>query len=112
MVICDPNNYKQKGYITNLNNGNVENDLNTAIVYTKMGNDQIYNKCIYSNVNNIKQNISLKLLSAITNVKTSSKPKLDMLILIIAYYSSSQILLLNDWNNLTYFLAAFLAFFY
>lgn len=39
MVIYDLDNYKQKDYIADVNNDNLENDLDIIIVVTKLEND-------------------------------------------------------------------------
>lgn len=96
MVICNFDNHEQKSYVANLNNSNLKNNLYVAIVDTKVKNDQIYNICIYSNDINTRYNLLLKLLFAITNVKTSIELNSDIPIPIITYYNSGQLLLLNN----------------
>lgn len=51
-----------------LYNNIFENDFNAIIADTKIEADQIYG-CIYSDIDNERQNLMLKLLFAINNIK-------------------------------------------
>lgn len=59
MVYYNPNNYKRVGYAVNLCDGNYENDFDVAIVDTGIERNNINSGCIYNNINNIQQNLTL-----------------------------------------------------
>ena len=51
-----------------------ENNLNTIIANTKIEWGQLYSSCVYNNIDNRRQNLILKLLSAINNIKLKTMP--------------------------------------
>lgn len=55
----DPDSQEQKSYIASLYDNNFKNNLNTTIADIKIEVDQLYNKCMYSNINNGKQDPTL-----------------------------------------------------
>lgn len=79
-----------------LHNNNFETNHDTIIINTKIEADQLYHKYIYSNINNKKQNLILKLLSAINNIKSMIMAINDIIVLIIIYYTKSYLIYLND----------------
>lgn len=56
MIYCNPDYYGCMGYAIDLYDSNYENDLNAAIINTGIERDNINNGCIYSNIDNIRQN--------------------------------------------------------
>lgn len=90
-----------------LHNNNFENDFNITITNTKIETDQLYNRYIYSDIDNGRQNPTLKLLSAIDNIKLVTTAASDIVVLIITYHSKGYFILLNDQKNSSYFLAIF-----
>ncbi len=48
---CNADLYEREGYATNLNDGNFENDLDTAIAGTDIEGDHINSGCVYSDIN-------------------------------------------------------------
>ena len=59
IVHCNTNQHKCKGYATDFNNGNFENDLDIAIVGTNIEGDHINLGCIYSYNDDQRQNLTL-----------------------------------------------------
>lgn len=72
ILLCNSNNHEKKNYTRNLNNDNLKNDLDIVIVITKVENNYIYSRYVYSNVGKVRQNLSLKLLSTIANIKVTN----------------------------------------
>ena len=68
-VHCNANLYKFEGYATNLNDGNLENDLNATIASIGIEGEYINTGCIYRNIDNQHQNSTLRLLFIIVNIK-------------------------------------------
>ena len=92
----DSNWQKHESYVTDLKDGNFENNLNTTIATTSIEGDHINNSCIYSDINDRRQNFGLRLLSTSANI-ISIVTNSDLLTLIvISYYSKSQLVLLNN----------------
>ncbi len=60
--------HKRKGYATDLNDSNFENDLDAAIVGTGIEGDHINSGCVYSDIDDQWQNPTLRLLSAVANI--------------------------------------------
>ena len=52
IVHFNANQHKRKGYTTDFNDDNFENNLNTAIVGTFIKGNQINTGCVYNNINN------------------------------------------------------------
>ena len=106
-MLCNFNSRKQEDYVALLYNNNFKNDFDTAIANTKIQADQLYSRCIYSNINNRKQNLILKLLSAIDNIKLAIIIISRTIFSIITYYSKGCLIFLNDYKNSSYFPIAF-----
>ncbi len=68
IVHCNADQHKREGYATDLNDGNFESDLDAAIVGTGIEGDHINNGCVYSDIDNQRQNRTLQLLSAVANI--------------------------------------------
>lgn len=58
---------------------------------------------MYSDINNRRQNLTLKLLSTINNIKSATTAISDTIVPIITYYSTSHLIPLNDWEDPFYF---------
>lgn len=56
----------------------------------------LYSGYIYNDIDNRKQNLILKLLSAIDNIKLATMAASDIAIPIITYYSKDFFISLND----------------
>lgn len=107
IVDCNSDQHKQEGYAIDFCNGNFENNLDTAISYVGIEGDHINFGCVYSNIDNRKPNLSFQLLSAIGNIKaqalTLDLPKSD----IVTFCIRDQLIPLNNWKDLHYFIFAF-----
>lgn len=57
-------------YAVNFCDGNYTNDLNIAIVDKSITKNNIHGSYVYSNIDNTLQNLTLRLLFAIKNIKT------------------------------------------
>ena len=101
----------EKGYIALLHDDNFENNLDAAIADTKIEADQLHCRYMYSDINNRKQNLILKFLSAIDNIKSKLTVASDTAFPTIIYPSKSRLIFLNDWEDSFYFSAAFLMLF-
>lgn len=100
----DPNSQKREGYATLLCDNNFKNNL---IANTKIEKDQLHSGCMYSDINNRKQDLTLKLLFAINNIKSKTMVVSDITVPIIIYHSKGRLIPLNDWENFFYFLTVF-----
>ncbi len=93
--------------MTDLNDGNFENDLDAAIAGTGIEGDHINSGCIYSDINDQRQNPTLRLLSAVANIQATVSTRDQPTSTTISYRSSGQLVPLNDWEDLHYFTSAF-----
>lgn len=59
IVYCDSDQHKRKNYATDLNDDNFGNDFNTAIASTSIKRNYINSGCVYSNIDNKRQNSTL-----------------------------------------------------
>lgn len=59
LVHCNSNDYEQEGYTSDLCDGNYENNFDATILSLSIERDQINSSCIYSNIDNIWQNLNL-----------------------------------------------------
>ena len=107
IVHCNSNQHECKGYLTDLCDGNSENNLDAAIASTGIERDHINSGCVYSNINDKRQNPILRHLSAVGNIKaiafTSDPPTST----IVFYYNRSPLVPLNDWEDPHFFTASF-----
>ena len=111
IVHYNVNQRKCESYVTNLNDSNFENDLNTTIASTSIERDYINTGCVYNDIDNQRQNLILQLLFAVVNIKltifTTNQPTST----IISYCSSGQLVLLNNWEDPHYLTSAFFCLF-
>ncbi len=68
IIHCNANQHEREGYATDLNDGNFENDLDAAIAGNGIEGDHINSGCIYSDIDDQRQNPTLRLLSAVANI--------------------------------------------
>ena len=54
LVLCDPGSQEQEGYSALLHNNSFENDLDAAIADTDIKANQLYSRCVYSDIDNRK----------------------------------------------------------
>ncbi len=107
IVYYNAHQHKRKGYATNLNDGNFENDLDATIVGIGIKEDHINSGCVYSNINNQQQNPILQLLSAVANIKPTVSIIDQLTSTTISYCSSGQLVPLNNWEDPNYFISLF-----
>ncbi len=111
IVYCNGNKHKRKGYATDLNDGNFKNDLDTAIASTDIEGDYINSGCVYSDIDDQRQNPTLRLLFAVANIQATVSTTNQLTSSTISYRSSGQLVPLNDWEDPHYFISAFPCFF-
>ena len=107
IVQCNANQHKREGYATDLNDGNFENDLHTAIAGISIKEDHINIGYVYSDIDNQRQNPTLQLLSAVVNIKPTVSITNQPISTTISYCSIGQLIPLNNWENPHYFTSAF-----
>lgn len=101
IVIMENDSSKHKGYRADLVENKDENNLFSAIGAADINKLGILSSCIYTNVNESRQNLYLKLISAIHNLSDdnavddhNNNPKP-----VISYNLYSDRKPLNDWDN-------------
>lgn len=107
MVQCDPDHYKRVSYAIDLCDGNYENDLDAAIADTGIKGDHIHSGCVYSDIDDGRQNPTLRLLSAIGNIKATTLALDTSTTKIVTYRNKGRLIPLNDWEDPHYFTDAF-----
>ena len=58
MLYCNPDHYKCMGYTVDLCDSNYENNFDIAIADISIERDNINSGCVYSDINNIQQNLT------------------------------------------------------
>lgn len=111
-MLCDSDNQEQENYPALLRDDNFENNFDTAIVDTKIETDQLHRWYRYSDIDNGKQNLTLKLLSIIDNIKSKTTVVSNTTFPTIIYHSKSYLIFLNDGKDFFYFFAAFFTSFF
>lgn len=96
IVNCNFNYCKCLSYTANICKNNYENNFYTIIADIRIEKDYIYNNCVYSDINNKKQNPTLQLLLAICNIKATDLFSDSISLFVIFYYGKSWFILLND----------------
>lgn len=96
VVNCNLKHYKRLGYIIDLCKGNYENDFYAAITNTEIKKDHIYSSCIYNDIDNRRQNLILRFLSTISNIKIIDLTSDMTSPSIIFYCNKGQLFLLNN----------------
>ncbi len=107
IVHCNADQHEREGYATDLNNGNSKNDLDVAIAGTGIEGDHINSGCVYSDIDDQRQNPTLRLLSAVANIQATVSTTDQPTSTTISYRSSGQLVPLNDWEDPHYFTSAF-----
>lgn len=70
VVLINQDFEQYKEYVANLNTSNNENDLYYALRTAGIKKASLSCDCIYTNVNEVRQNLYLKLISIINNLQT------------------------------------------
>ncbi|MCJ1349551.1 hypothetical protein MMC31_007792 [Peltigera leucophlebia] len=105
IVVIENDSSERKGYGADLVENNDENDLHHAIEAAGINESGILSACIYTDVNESRQNPYLKLISAIHNLfddndaehhNDDSRP-------VISYNFHGDGKPLNDWDNPDFF---------
>lgn len=111
VVVLKKNSSERKGYGMYLMENNNENNLHHAIEVASINKLGILSEYIYTNVNNSRQNLYLKLISAMHNLfdNNATEDYNDNPRPVIKYNLYGDGKLLNDWNNPDFFPIAFLA---
>ncbi len=111
IVHCNTDQHEREGYVTDLKDSNFENDCDAIIAGTSIEGDHINSGCVYSDIDNQRQNLTLRLLSAVANIQATVFTTDQLTSTTILYRSSGQLILLNDWEDPYYFTSVFLYLF-
>ncbi len=101
------NQHECEGYATDLNDGNCENDFDAAIAGTGIEEDRINSGCVYSDIDDQRQNFTLWLLPTVANIQATISTIDQPTTTIISYCSNGQLIPLNNWEDPYYFTSAF-----
>ncbi len=114
VIVMENDSSERKGYGANFAENNEKNDLYHTIGSAGINESEILSGCIYTNVNKSRQNLYLKLISAIHNLSNDNgaKDHNDEMRSVISYNLYSNGELLNDWDNPDFFPIAFPALFF
>ena len=98
VVIIENHISEQEEYDANLAGNNDENNLHHIIDFMRNNDSGILSSCIYTDVNESKQNLYLKLISTIHNFsnKHGHKDEEEETLLIIIYDDHGYSTFLND----------------
>ncbi len=113
VVVMEDNSSERKDYKANLVENNEENDLHHAIRSADINGSGILSGCIYTDVNESRQNPYLKLISVIHNLSNdnAAKDHNDEPRPVISYNLHDDGKPLNNWDNSDFFPIAFPALF-
>ena len=96
LVLYNPDNQKQEGYLASLHNNNFENNYNTIIADIKIKANQLHSRYMYSDIDNKRQDLILKLFFAINNKKSKTIVTSDITFSTLIYNSKNRLIFLND----------------
>lgn len=82
--------------MTVFNDGNFENNLDVTIAGTGIEGDHSNSGCVYSDIDDQRQNATLRVLSAIANIKPTISTTDPATSTAISYHSISQLVPLNN----------------
>lgn len=68
VVLMNQDSKKRKRFVTDLNTRNDKNDLYYVFKTAEIENIDLSSSCIYTDINETRQNLSLKLIFAINNL--------------------------------------------
>lgn len=89
IVYYNSDQQKREDYITDYNDYNYENNLDAIIMGTSIEWDYFNSGYIYSHIDNGQQNPTLRLLSAIINIKPTVSTLDQLISTIISYCNRS-----------------------
>lgn len=69
VIIINQDSRKRESYRANLDNNNNEKNLQYLLKIVKIENISLLSDYIYTNVNKVKQNLYMKLISTINNIQ-------------------------------------------
>lgn len=107
MIHYNSNEYKRADYVTDLCNCNFKNNFDATIANISIKRDHINSSCVYSNIDNKRQNLILQLFSAVGNIEATTSISDPPISTIISYRNKNQLILLNDWENPHFFTVVF-----
>ncbi len=114
IVSMNQDSEESEGYAANLNTSNDENDLHYLLGTARIKNTGLSSGCIYTDVNEVRQNLYLKLISAIHNLQTTLSTienndpiNNDASQPMLTFNLKDNCIALNDENNADFFLLAF-----
>ena len=100
----------KKGYAANLKTDNFKNNLHYIINGEKINDFDLLHSCLYINIENIWEYLTMKLVSTISNYKKISNNQ-NVNTPILTYKNPGCNFFLNDWDNPEYFTTSFLSLF-
>ncbi len=114
VVSMNQDSKEREGYAADFNTSNDENDLHHVLGTAGMENTGLSSGCIYTDVNEARQNPYLKLISAINNLQTTPSTvensdfvDNDASQPMLIFNLKGNRIALNDWDNADFFLLAF-----
>ncbi len=98
VIVMENDSSERKGYKTNLAENNEENNLHHVIGSADINESGILSGCIYTDINESRQNSYLKLISAIHNLSNDNgaEDHNDETMPVISYNLHGDEKLLND----------------
>ena len=107
IVIINQDSGEREGYGANLDSNNDENNLQHALGTAGIEDSGLLTGCIYTDVNEARQNPYIKLISAINNLQTTATAVDDASQPMLAFNLQGNRIALNDWDNAGFFPLAF-----
>ena len=86
----------REDYVADLENNDFENNLHHAISTLNLIDDDIFNDCLYTNVNNTRENSLAKLMTVVFNHKRDDNNETFDVELVVIYESRSRLSILNN----------------
>ncbi len=113
VILMENDSSEREGYGANLVENNKENNLHHVIGSVDINESGILSVCIYTDVNESRQNSYLKWISAIHNLSNNNgaKDHNNKTRPVISYNIHGDGKPLKDWDNPDFFPIAFLALF-
>ena len=112
IVQCESDSTEKNEYAANLINDNHENDFHHAISEIDVDQSELLSSCVYTDVNDIRNKLIMKLINVVTNYKKNLRFKNDLNTSILTYQNHDRSISFNDWKNSHYFTTTFSTLFF
>ena len=93
---CESDSIERNEYAANLISDNYENDFHHAVSEVDFDQYELLSSCVYTDVNDIRNKLIMKLIAVVTNHKRDFRFKKNLNTSILTYQNHDRSISLND----------------